>query len=93
MANEFKLVIESTDSAAKWVDVLGGSVDERPVWLQPEWSKRKDSRILRAITEFVKERGAPFRAGLQAHKYYRADSLDPSSAHPAPLGGDPELGY
>lgn len=92
-ANEFKLIIESTDSASKWVEALGESIDERSVWLQPEWSKRNDSRILKAITEFVKEMGSPFRAGLQAHKYYRADSLDPSSVQPAPLGGNPDLGY
>jgi len=93
VANEFKLIIEDESSIQKWVDALGNSIDKRSVWLHPEWSVRKDLRILDSITEFVKKNGAPFRAGLQGHKYYRADLLDRNSAKPSPLGGNPVLGY
>lgn len=65
----------------------------KPVWLHPEWSLREDSKILNAITDWVKAHGAPYRAGWQLHKPYRADLLDPKSAQAAPLGGDPEKGY
>lgn len=93
MASEFKLIVEDGNSVDRWVETLGDAIDERSVWLHPEWSKRKDYRILKSITEFVKEHGAPFRAGLQTHKYYRADLLDPNSAKPSPLGGNPALGF
>jgi len=93
MANEFKLIVEEENSIEKWIEGLGESVNERSIWLHPEWSVREDSRILKTITEFVKKNGNPFRAGLQAHKYYRADLLDPNSAKPSPLGGDPRLGF
>jgi len=46
-----------------------------------------------AITDFVKENGAPYRAGWQVHKPYMADSLDARTRPPAPLGGDPGLGF
>lgn len=92
-ANEFKLIIEEENSAEKWIEALGESMGGRSVWLHPEWSKREDPRILRAITEFVKKNGAPFRAGLQAHKYYLADLLDPNSETSSPLGGNPKLGF
>jgi len=93
VANELKLIIEDESSVQKWVETLGNSIDKRSVWLHPEWSVRKDPRILESITEFVKKNGAPFRAGLQGHKYYRADLLDRNSAKPSPLGGNPMLGY
>ncbi len=93
MADEFKLIVEEENSVEKWIETLGKWVDGRSIWLHPEWSKREESRILKAITEFVKNNGVPFRAGLQAHKYYRADLLDPNSAKPSPLGGDPRLGF
>lgn len=92
-ANEFKLIIEEDNAIERWVGFLGDSIDGRSIWLHPEWSKREDPNILKTITEFVKRSGAPFRAGIQAHKYYRADLLDPNSAKPSPLGGNPQLGY
>jgi len=67
--------------------------DKRPVWLHPEWSKHADAATLDAITAWVKAQGAPYRAGWQMHKHYAADLKDARSAPPAPLGGDPELGY
>jgi 7-carboxy-7-deazaguanine synthase len=92
-ADEVKLIIEAADSAQKWTAAVGGSWAAKSVWLHPEWSRRADSSILKAITDFVKENGAPFRAGWQVHKPYMADSLDARARPPAPLGGDPGLGF
>jgi 7-carboxy-7-deazaguanine synthase len=93
MADEVKLIIESADSAQKWTAAVGGRWSADSVWLHPEWSRRADSSVLKAITDFVKENGAPFRAGWQVHKPYMADSLDARARPPAPLGGDPTLGF
>ncbi len=90
-AAEFKLVVDSPDAVEFWVcelEKLGRATDDaRPVWLHPEWSRRNDPAILALITESVKTRRGPFRAGWQLHKNYRADTLDPRSAPSAPLGG------
>lgn len=92
-ASEFKLIVEDADSIEKWIQAIGSSFDARPVWLHPEWSKRGDASVLESITKTVKARGAPFRAGYQAHKLYRADLLDPNARESAPLGGDEAKGY
>ena len=92
-ADEVKLIIEVPDSAEKWTAAVGGAWASKSVWLHPEWSRRADSSILKAITDFVKANGAPYRAGWQVHKPYMADSLDARARPPAPLGGDPTLGF
>jgi len=92
-ADEVKLIIEAVDSAQKWTAAVGGAWLAKSVWLHPEWSRRADSSILKAITDFVKANGAPYRAGWQVHKPYMADSLDARARPPAPLGGDPGLGF
>ncbi len=92
-ASEFKLIVEDANSIEKWIQQLGSVIEGRPIWLQPEWSKRADKEILRIITETVKQRGGFFRAGYQLHKIYLADNLDPNLQKSTPLGGNPELGY
>ena len=92
-ADEVKLIIEAADSAQKWTAAVGGTWAAKSVWLHPEWSRRSDSIILKAITDFVKENGSPYRAGWQVHEPYLADSLDARARPPAPLGGDPSLGF
>jgi hypothetical protein len=92
VANELKLIVEEPGSIARWEAALGGWGCPI-VWLHPEWSQRANPEVLRAISETVKDRGAPFRAGWQVHKPYAADSLDPRSRPPAPLGGDPGKGF
>lgn len=90
-ASEFKLVVDSPEAVDFWIselEKLGRAADDaRPVWLHPEWSRRNDAAILALITQTVKERRGPFRAGWQLHKNYRADALDARSAPSAPLGG------
>ncbi|MEI6598241.1 MAG: 7-carboxy-7-deazaguanine synthase QueE [bacterium] len=92
-ADEVKLIVEEADSIEKWTEAVGGKWLSRHVWLHPEWSKRADPIILKAITEKVKNVGAPYRAGWQVHKPYAADSLDVRARPPAPLGGDPTKGF
>ena len=48
---------------------------------------------LDTITEWVKAKGAPYRAGWQIHKNYAADLKDTRSATAVPLGGDPGKGF
>jgi len=91
-ADEFKIIVDSVGSISEYSKVIMAA-EGHPVWLHPEWSLHNDAAILNAITEWVKRHGAPYRAGWQIHKPYRADILDPNSAGAAPLGGDPEKGY
>ena len=91
-ADELKVIVEDPESLGKWEAALGGWGCP-VVWLHPEWSQRANPQVLRAITDAVKARGAPFRAGWQVHKPYAADVLDPRSRPPAPLGGDPARGF
>lgn len=93
LASELKLIVEDEDSIEKWIHELGDGIGETPVWLHPEWSQREKAGVLESITSTVKKRGAPFRAGLQAHKLFKADLLDPNSSKPSPLGGNLDLGY
>lgn len=92
-ANEIKIIVDTPGAIAEYTRVIGKALRHSvPVWLHPEWSKHQDATILNAITEWVKTKGAPFRAGWQIHKHFAADTLDPRSAPPVPLGGDPDLG-
>ena len=92
-AQEIKIIVDSPSAIAEYTELLGERLRHNiPVWLHPEWSKRGDPAILNAITEWVKTHRAPFRAGTQVHKYFAADSLDPRSAEPVPLGGEPACG-
>ena len=91
-AHELKIIVEDPESIGKWEAALGGWTCPI-VWLHPEWGQRANPQVLTAITDAVKTRGAPFRAGWQAHKPYAADSLDSRSRPPAPLGGDLSRGF
>ncbi|MFP4157938.1 MAG: 7-carboxy-7-deazaguanine synthase QueE [Opitutales bacterium] len=90
-AHEFKIIVDRVEAIDEYTRII--EPRKAPVWLHPEWSRRKDAAILHAITNWVKTHGAPYRAGWQLHKPYRSDTLDTGSAPPAPLGGDPALGY
>lgn len=90
-ADEFKIIVDQDGAIEEYADVIGET--HKSVWLHPEWSKRSDSATLDAITDWVKQYGAPFRAGWQMHKHYAADLQDPRSAQPAPLGGDLAKGF
>jgi 7-carboxy-7-deazaguanine synthase len=93
LADELKVIVEDGNSIEKWIHELGDRIGKVPVWLHPEWSQRADGVVLESITSAVKRMGAPYRAGLQAHKFFKADLLDPNSAKPSPLGGNEKLGF
>lgn len=74
-ANEIKLVIENNKSIEFWVSMLNFDANTY-IWLYPEWSQAHNPEILNYISEYVKQRGYPFRAGYQVHKIYNVDILD-----------------
>jgi 7-carboxy-7-deazaguanine synthase len=77
-AHEFKLILETPAAFGDyWPLVEGPAGKSRAVWLHPEWSRREDPALLAFITDEVKRRGAPLRAGWQLHKLYAADARDP----------------
>lgn len=92
-ASEFKIIVDRSQTIEEYCDTLELESYEKPIWLHPEWSQHRNADILDTITQKIKSKGAPYRAGWQMHKPYRSDNLDPQSAPPAPLGGKAELGY
>lgn len=99
-AHELKIIVEDETSIEKWTAELADRHQVETVWLHPEWSllnhpdrKEQADRVLQAISRHVKTHGPPYRAGCQLHKLYQVDQQDPGSRPPAPLGGDPGLGY
>ena len=77
-ANELKIIVDTPESAKQWLSELAPfSQHCQAVWLQPEWNHISDKAILNAIVQVVKSYGDPVRAGIQLHKYYNADALDP----------------
>lgn len=96
-ASEFKIIVDQPTAIDEYVQHIshlnGSPIQDRPIWLHPEWSQHQNPQVLNAITEWIKSHGAPFRAGWQLHKNYAADLLDTRSAAASPLGGNPELGY
>jgi len=92
-ADEFKLIVDAPGAIAEYGERLELVRRAKTIWLHPEWSLRDDAATLAAITEWVKDHGAPFRAGWQMHKGYAADLADERSRPVVPLGGDPAKGY
>lgn len=77
--DEFKLIVENPDDARKWSEALPLTQTGAPVWLHPEWSKSKDQAVLGSINQWVKDHGAPYRAGFQLHKLFEVDEEDERS--------------
>jgi len=96
-ADEFKIIVDSPEAIGEYLEALTRNGfrfgPTTVVWLHPEWSQHDNPAVLDAITEWVKQHGAPFRAGWQLHKNYAADLKDPRSAPAVPLGGDPSKGF
>jgi organic radical activating enzyme len=95
-ADDIKLIIDTEDALAFWLGFLSqfNLPDVKAVWLHPEWSQRRNPKILAQIVQAVKDQVTPnVRAGWQIHKLYAADTLDKGSRKPVPLGGNPNLGY
>lgn len=87
LADEFKIIVEDEFSIPKWWEVIrkdypADSVrDRKPnIWLQPEYETLlSDPKLLDTITLAVKEHPDRYRAGVQLHKLYKCDELDPES--------------
>ncbi|MCZ6674497.1 MAG: 7-carboxy-7-deazaguanine synthase QueE [Verrucomicrobia bacterium] len=75
-ADEFKLIVDSSEAVSLWEQEIGKQFIDRPIWLHPEWSKRADPKILGLINACVKEGKHLYRAGYQLHKLYRVDEED-----------------
>lgn len=89
LADEFKIIVEDDSSIQKWADQIDFNIFGIPTWLHPEWSRSKDESVLSSITSWVKEKGAPFRAGFQIHKLFQADERDNRSKPIAALCSEP----
>lgn len=95
-ADEFKIIIEEPKDIVyywKLLNGLGLRVNERPIWLHPEWSQHDNPEVLRAISDTVKKGADDLRAGWQLHKLYKVDLDDKRSRPAVPLGGNPDKGY
>lgn len=94
-ADEFKIIVDTPEALNEYSQMLTelGAQANIPIWLHPEWSQHANQLLLDAITDWIKLKGAPYRAGWQMHKHYAADLKDTRSAPAAPLGGKTELGY
>lgn len=96
LCSEVKLIIDSVESLDEWDEYLNKElfhvIPDKTVWLHIEWSQRENKDIMNAMSEFVKKHPR-YRIGYQLHKLFKVDTLDSRSAKPAPLGGNPKLGY
>lgn len=88
LAHEIKIIVEEPDSIEKWMAAIENHLQGQSIWLHIEWSQRENSALLEAINRHVKTHGNPFRTGIQAHKYFAVDAMDPRTQKPAPLGGN-----
>ncbi len=78
-ADELKIIVDEAGAIDFWENALPPAPRAKSVWLHPEWSLRNEREILNVITNRIRERGAPYRAGWQLHKCYNADAVDPRS--------------
>jgi organic radical activating enzyme len=88
-ADEIKLIIESPEQLKRDLNIVLDAPLKfnAPIWLHPEWSRREDAGVLRAIVETVKA-NPRCRAGWQLHKNFNADYFDENADKKIiPLGG------
>ena len=79
LASEFKVIVDKPETINFWEKKIGSQYSDRPVWLNPEWSKRNDPEILGRINAAVKKGKYAYRAGYQMHKLYQVDEEDSRS--------------
>ena len=70
IADELKFVVGNPSELDLYDAFLEAAKNAGYVWLNPEWSKRADSDLLKAMFEHVLKKGSPYRLGWQLHKNY-----------------------
>lgn len=72
-ADELKFIVNDAEEIARYLEAYADFiVGKKYVYITPEASKMGDKDLLLQIVETVKTYGAPFRAGLQIHKFLNA---------------------
>lgn len=71
-ASELKLIITTPGDLAFWAEKTSREsvAADVPIWLHPEWSRHQDPEVLDAISAWICDHGAPYRAGWQLHKLF-----------------------
>lgn len=69
-ADELKLIVSCPADMSRYEEIIADAARAQAIWLNPEWSHSTDKDLLAFICEYVKSRGARFRAGWQMHKNY-----------------------
>ena len=77
-------------STEYWSEKLNITQYNAPTWLHPEWSQSRKHSVLSAITQWIKDKGFPYRAGFQIHKLFQADEQDERSQPVAALCTEPK---
>ena len=90
LVDEWKIIVENEESIETWCEAIPFKDLNEPVWLHPEWSQSQNPKVLKSINEWVKEHGAPFRAGFQMHKLFLPDEEDKRSRPEASLSHLPD---
>jgi len=72
-AHEFKLIVDNPEVITLWENKIGQFYSDRPIWLHPEWSLRKEKAILEQISNKVIRNTYDYRAGYQLHELYGVD--------------------
>ncbi len=71
-ADELKFIVSSERDIERYLETFADFIPSKKyVFITPEASKMGDESLLGAIVETVKSRGAPFRVGLQIHKFLK----------------------
>jgi 7-carboxy-7-deazaguanine synthase len=90
LADEFKIIVEDENSIQYWSEKLNITQYNAPTGLHPEWSQSRKHSVLSSITQWIKDKGFPYRAGFQIHKLFQADEQDERSQPIAALCTEPK---
>lgn len=69
-ADELKFIVSDFTDLLSYEKLAAAAKNAKALWLHPEWSKAENKELLRALADYVKERGGLWRIGWQIHKNY-----------------------
>ena len=69
-ADELKMIVSDVSELPLYFNVSQKAINAKCLWLEPEWSKKDDKKLLQSIADFVVANGGKYRAGWQMHKNY-----------------------